>query len=191
MDGGSAKHHSKRDIYTISWGIVAHLNDTTHEVSGAHDKVGQFFNGSHELFAFIESVKFMMSHNIDYKTVAIFTDDASVCHVNLMYVKYNTMDHTQKLTQQLAQICKKFYNAEILEQCFECLKNARFEKIKGHRTIVYNLRADELARVAREVTRGNLTPILSFEEWLNDGFKYYDCDGVMQRWYAAFSDLHA
>lgn len=197
MDGGSARHHQSKECM-LSWGIVALTNDVATELHGCHTRVAPKHSGFHEKIAFVESVKYLMGEGHEPHELTFYTDDSAVCDANRSYVLTGNHHNSSTVVERLKGVCKAFYQAEkdLAEHCLRYLRGSRFVKVKGHARTVYNLRCDALAVHARNWANGNLSPLLSFEEWMHDGFEYYapDPDNPKENkrfyWYAPFSGLN-
>jgi ribonuclease HI len=189
MDGGSQAQPGTRK-YLLSYGVVAHHNDTTVELHGALTDVPSALSGSHEHLAFVETLRHAKALSLDPVEVAFVTDDASVCDVNTFARNFGRVDVEHNTVKRLTNLLVYMNQKEDLYQyMLDCLFHSKFTKVKGHARCVYNLRCDDLAVHARNWAKGDLSPLLTFEEWLHDGHGYYDRDQQFQRWYAPFSDL--
>lgn len=196
MDGGSARHHQSKECL-LSWGMVALTGDQSIERYGCHARVEPKHSGYHEKVAFVESVRFLRESGHKPFELTFYTDDSAVCDVNRSYVLADKLPQSNTISR-LKDVCATFYRGEkdLMYHCLNYLKNSRFVKVKGHDKTVYNLRCDALAVHARNWAIGNLSPLLSFEEWLHDGFTFYAPDrerpgeNKLNYWYAPFSGLH-
>lgn len=217
LDGGSKRQSNSTKRWVLSWGLIVHYQDQTHEIKGALIDILSEFSGQHENLAFLEAIKFAKSNNVAPEAIAFVTDDSAVCEVNKWAREFGKLDPNSKTIQRLKSLLiylkePQGYDDELFAYMRECLQFGKFTKVKGHARTVYNLRCDELAVNARNWALGDLTPLLSFEEWLHDGFEYWvqrevdvevpsqDPNGtptvtqevisVRKFWYAPFSDLH-
>jgi ribonuclease HI len=217
LDGGSKPQPNAMKRWVLSFGLVIHFQDQTHELSGAILDVVSAYSGQHENFAFLEAIKFAHSQQVKPENIAFVTDDSAVCEVNKWAREFGKLDPASKTINRLKELMallakdRGYYDA-MYPYLRDCLQYGKFTKVKGHASTVYNLRCDELAITARNWALGDLTPILPFEEWLHDGFEYWvqrevevekpglNADdppivvmekiGVRKYWYAPFSDLH-
>lgn len=190
MDGGHQTHEHNKRLCMLSWGIVVHHNDTTVELHGCKTHMPEHFKGCHERLAFVEATKHVQSQGVSAENVSFVTDDATVCDYNLAFLRTEKVDKTHVTYERLARLCRELYDQATFDFMLECLTKSRFTKVKGHHKTVYNLRCDDLSSYARRVAKGDLTPMQSFEDWLHDGFHYYDKTQQVQRWYAPFSNMH-
>lgn len=201
MDGGSQVQPGTKK-YLLSYGVVAHFNDTTVELHGALTDVIQSLSGSHEHLAFVEALRHAKAHGLAPQEIAFVTDDASVCDVNTFARNFNRIDLEHNTLKRLKKILEYVMPTDELHQyLLDCLMHSKFTKVKGHARCVYNLRCDALAVHARNWAKGDLSPLLPFEEWLHDGHLYYVAEvddagnktgnNVAKLWYAPFSDLWA
>ena len=201
MDGGSqAVPGTKRFI--LSYGVVAHYDDATAELHGALTEVPSSLSGSHEHLAFVETLRHAKALCLAPVDIAFVTDDASVCDVNNFARNFHRLDLEHNTIKRLVKLLEYMgLHEELHQYMLDCLFHSKFTKVKGHARCVYNLRCDELAVHARNWAKGDLSPLLPFEEWLHDGHLYYvrelDENGnptgnnVAKLWYAPFSDLWA
>jgi ribonuclease HI len=197
MDGGSQVQPGTKK-FILSYGIVAHHNDNTAELHGALTDAPSALSGSHEHLAFVEALRHAHQHSVDPSYLAFVTDDASVCDVNSFARNFHFVDQEHNTVKRLVQLLDHVgVRLELHQYMLECLFHAKFTKVKGHARCVYNLRCDALAVHARNWTKGDLSPLLPFEEWLHDGHIYYDKEvdkngnSVAKRWFAPFSNLQA
>lgn len=216
LDGGSQKQENSRKC-VLSWGLVIHFQDTTVELLGAETDILSEYAGAHEHLAYLEAIKYAKSKGVQPENIAFVTDDSSVCDVNKWAREFGKIDPASKAVARL-----KALHAYLKDQCNfpddlmvyakSCLQYGKYQKVKGHARTIYNLRCDELAITARNWTKGNVTPILPFEEWLHDGHEYWvqrevdvrvagpdpetpptiskEVISVRKFWFAPFSDLH-
>lgn len=200
MDGGSQAIFATKK-FILSYGIVAHYNDTTAELYGALEVPGSL-SGSHEHLAFVEALRHAKALGLAPEEIAFVTDDASVCDVNTFARNFHRIDLEHNTLKRLKKLLEYVMPTDELHQyMLDCLFHSKFTKVKGHARCVYNLRCDELAVHARNWFKGDLSPLLPFEEWLHDGHLYYVAEvdeqgnktgnNVAKLWYAPFSDLWA
>ena len=192
MDGGSQKADGPfKHRFVLSWGLIVHHQDTTVELHGAKDQVHQEYSGSHEHIAFVEALRHAMTHDIAPDELAFVTDDSSVCDVNHWARVFGRLDLTSNTIKRLLNLVKYLgFDSSMDAYMLRCLEWSKFQKVKGHARTVYNLRCDELAVHARNWVKGDLSPLLPFEEWLHDGHIYYDKEQNRKTWFAPFSDQH-
>jgi len=189
MDGGSQKNPHVASRFVLSWGIVAHYNDETFERFGCFADCHPFLQGSHEKLAFVEAVRLALELGVSPGEITFITDDGSVCDANRMFHKFGNLVRSEATVQKITEICNAYFNRDLKEHCCRFLRLARFIKVKGHSRTVYNLRCDHLARHARNWEYGDLSPLLSFEEWLHDGFLHHDKKTMKKTWYVPFSEM--
>jgi ribonuclease HI len=218
LDGGSKQQPNAFKRWVLSWGLVVHFQDQTHELKGAMLDILSEYGGQHENLAFLEAIKFAKFHDVKPENLAFVTDDAAVCEVNKWAREFGKLDAGSKTVQRLKSLLlylkdARQYDQELFDYMLGCLQFGKFTKVKGHARTVYNLRCDALAVNARNWAQGDLTPLLSFEEWLHDGFEYWvqhdvevevpsavegepptfvtEVKSKRKFWFAPFSDLHA
>lgn len=190
MDGGSQKHSHNGRLFLLSWGIVVHHNDETTELHGCKTHMPQNHSGSHERIAFMETVRHLMTLDVTPQEVSFYTDDSSVCDINEIIRRSKRLPQDHTTIQRFKKLADEYYDAETFAACMSYLMHSRFTKVKGHSRTVYNLRCDELSCHARRWALGDLSPLLPFEDWLHDGFLYYDREQQPQRWFPPFSDKY-
>lgn len=215
LDGGSKPQPNAGKLWVLSYGLVIHFQDQTHELKDAVLGVISEYSGQHENWAFLEAIKFAYERDVLPENIAFVTDDSAVCEVNKWAREFGKLDPASKTIQRLKSLFMylregRGFTDEMFTYMRSCLQFGKFTKVKGHARTVYNLRCDELAVNARNFALGDLTPILSFEEWLHDGFEFWvqrevevpgeteddpptfrkEMVSVRKFWYAAFSDLH-
>jgi ribonuclease HI len=190
MDGGSQRNAFMPGSFILSWGLVAHYTDATYERHGCIGDCPPYLQGSHEKLAFIEAVRFALSLGADPDDITFITDDGSVCDANRMFHKHGNLVRSDATVQKITEICNAYFDKTLKEFCLKFLARARFIKVKGHSKTVYNLRCDHLARHARNWELGDLSPLLPFEEWLHDGFLFYDKKLIKKTWFVPFSEMY-
>lgn len=217
LDGGSKRQSNTNKWWVLSWGLIVHFQDQTHEIKGALLDIMPEYSGQHENLAFLEAIKFAKSHDVKPENLSFVTDDSAVCAVNNWAREFGKLDPNSKAIQRLKSLLiylkdQQGYDDDLFAYMRECLQFGNFTKVKGHARTVYNLRCDELAVNARNWALGDITPLLSFEEWLHDGFEYWvqrevdvkvpsqdpndtptftkEVINVRKFWFAPFSDLH-
>lgn len=186
-------------VYHMGWGLVAQYADQHHEVQGC-TTVNKNLDGFHELAAFTEGVLFAHARGIAPQDLAVYTDDQAVGYANFTLHPENYRGgHAQGLRERVSQLCQTLYSSATESLVLEYLQHARIQWVKGHRFLVYQCRADYLARHAARGAKstaqpGRLGP-LGFEDWLSQGFQYYTSGSEEpSTWYPPFVEqapLHA
>lgn len=172
FDGGtsvSQAPQASNRIASISWGIVAHANDTTHEINGLVTRPAPIVSTKyHELVAFVESVLWASHNRYGPNDCSFYTDD-QLLHQSQFFLhdQQSKVSRTQRvsLTTQLRFVVDEFYGSMsgLMNILMLYLSEARIMKVKGHADCVYNCRADYLVRQARQKS----STILPFNSWLS------------------------
>lgn len=167
MDGSAKTRPGPGKKCDLSWGIVALFKDEHVELKGARLDLPRRFCGSHEDLALIEAVRFARSHGYSFESMSFVTDDSAACQAGGYLHPDNFRPHqAQELRARYKEMCDAFYDEATFEEVIECLSASRFTKVKGHAGVIYNMRVDYLARVARDPSQA---PI-EYDDWLNEGF---------------------
>lgn len=188
LDGSVIKlnHHA----VSLGWGFVALANDTHVERHGAV-RTGRELSGHHELLALTEAVLYAHQNGYAPHQVAIYTDDGGLTDgVSALSPENYRTAVWHALQARFELLVKRCYDEGALALVLQYLKGARMHKLKSHRNLVYNHRADYLARTSayslKEDTPREVQP---FEEWLAAGFLRYLNNDETVTWYAPFSQL--
>jgi ribonuclease HI len=190
MDGSGQQTPNAFKRWTLSWGLVAHHNDTTVELHGGTADAPQQFCGFHEMMAFAEAVNYVKRSKVPYCDVSFFTDDEWVVNAAFALHKDNwvSTETVDGIHNRLMMFVNEFYPSVMYDDMVECLRQARFTKVKGHEDTVYNLRVDYLAAHARNLAHGAKEEFLNFEQWLAKGFRYFNLKThEWDVWYAPFA----
>jgi ribonuclease HI len=195
MDGSSVRstNTQKQKDWLLSWGLVVHHDDITTEHHGHVSEVHQRFNGFHEMLAFAEAVKLVKHMKVPFEEVSFITDDEWV--VNAQFVMHPDNwcgERAEQVKNRLMMFVNEFFPSTMYDDMLEALHKARFTKVKGHESTVYNLRVDYLAAHARQLKLGVYDDFLTFEQWLARGFKFFNTKKKLYDvWYAPFASLAA
>ncbi len=181
IDGSETFQNSSRSNIIVSWGIVAHFNDSTTEMFGSVLKTNAAsdYRGKHEKIAFIESYLYAKSHGFKPEEMVFYSDDEFVCYMNQWAQNINYYECFNRGKKALKQAVQRYYPnmPELYREVLSCLMTARFHKVKGHKTCIYNHRVDYLCRVARSEHFKKKTEYKSFEDWfktnLIDAYKSF------------------
>lgn len=180
----------QRRIRGIGWGIVAHHDGETHEISGCRP-VSWGFDGFHEHIAFIEGVMYALARGFSPSDISIYSDHDLLAWSNMYMHKPNGMMHKRFLIkEQLYAVCAQFYNGYTgYRKVKRVMERGQVHHMKGHRLNVDMNRADYLARFGvKKLFEGDfMQEPLKYEKWLAGGFHYYDDDRVQQQWIPPFS----
>ena len=189
MDGSSVANGTSKENWVLSWGMVVHHNDATTEHYGILRGITKQFLGFHEMLAFAEAVHYVKKTGVPFEDVLFITDDEWV--VNAQFVLHpDNWCGTEAVHSRLMMFVNEFYPSTMYDDMVEALKKARFTKVKGHESTVYNLRVDYLASYARKEYHGRHDDFLTFEQWLARGFKYFNLKKrLYDVWYAPFASL--
>ncbi len=182
-DGGSQKLDSNSAV--VSCGLVAIHDDQTIEFH-KHHHVDRRFQGLHELIAFIHAVNYVKDLNPN--RVSFYVDDEDIGYAAFFLHQENFQkQHHDRIISRVLLACQAIgYSDSGLIINF--LKYSRIVKVRGHRTTVYNLRADYLACHSRQEFLNNSQILESFESWLEKGFDGYTKTGELFKWYPPFSE---
>lgn len=182
----NSKPADRKDLI-VSWGIIAHYNDTSVELSGVK-RVPQSVNAYHEVFAFIEAVIYAYSHGFDASQIICYTDDELTGYSNYHIHVGNYSPRRQSLIDRTKFICDQFYTEDVFDMVMKCYHDSHMVKVKGHDKTIYNLRCDYLANYARRSLKPVHVTMKSFESWIDEGFiTYLDCNTVT-KWFAPFAN---
>jgi len=157
----------------IGWGIVAHFNGTTKEISG-FSTANRESMGYHEYCAFIEGMLLGLDYGFRYEDMSFYSDFHPIAYANMAMHDDNAMfTHRDRVLQSFQAACMEFYGMKIFRQVQNCLKHARISYMKGHDRFVEMNRADYLARYAMKTGLGlNVKnfPCRSFNDWIRCGY---------------------
>ena len=186
---GSAGYASGGNVahFELGWGIVAHYDGVTAELSG-NRSVPQFLFGAHERVAFVEGVLFALSHGYTFEEMVFFTDDDVIPYAGMYLHEQNGMGiNRSKVEERFRTLCRKLYSDEVCERVLECMRRSRFHKVRGHRYIVDHNRADYLAKKAmKRGLKGNSEEVLDYQTWLSQGFLFWINTQEARTWFPPF-----
>lgn len=166
MDGGAREAPGPEKNFDLSWGIVALFEDFHVESSGAWMNAPRRFGGAHEEIALAQAVRLAASLGFGAGDIGFFTDDLNACHAGgWLHPENYRPAQAAAVTERYRSLCDHFYDEALFERVMECLRVSRFTKVKGHARVVYNLRADYLAGMAREPG----SRPLPYDDWLHGG----------------------
>lgn len=189
MDGSSVANGTSKEHWVLSWGMVVHHNDSTTEHYGILSGITKQFLGFHEMLAFAEAVRYVRKTGVPFEDVLFITDDEWVVNAQFVLHPDNWCD-TEAIHNRLMMFVNEFFPCTVYDDMVEALKKARFIKVKGHESTVYNLRVDYLASHARKEHHGLHDDFLNFEQWLSRGFKFFNTKKKLYDvWYAPFASL--
>jgi ribonuclease HI len=191
MDGSSVRvtNTRKQKDWLLSWGMIVQHDDETVEQHGHVENVGSMYRGFHEMLAFAEAVRYVKHKKVPFKDVSFFTDDEWVVKAQFVLHPHNYCEsRATEVKARVMQFVNQFFPSTLYDDMLACLREARFTKVKGHEDTVYNLRVDYLAAYARKLKMGMDEEFQHFEQWLANGFKFFNTK--LQRydvWYAPFA----
>lgn len=193
MDGSSVratKTKCQKD-WVLSWGLVVHNGDVTTEHHGHIAEVHSHMHGYHEMLAFAEAVRQVKHMKVPFEEVSFFTDDEWVVNAQFFLHPDNWCGERADLVKnRMMQFVNEFFPSTMYDDMMEALHKARFTKVKGHDSTVYNLRVDYLAAHARQLKMGLAEEFLNFEQWLARGFKCFNTRKQQYDvWHAPFASL--
>lgn len=190
MDGGDQQHREPELGALLSWGVVAHHNDSTDELYGCMVRVSHRLQRAHEQLAFVQAVRYAHSKGVAPNQVSFFTDDSWVCSASENTRRSGALPGPEDNGYRLVRaLCEQYFDDATFGVCNDYIQEARFTKVHGHKTTVYNLRCDDLSKAAQRRARGEQVTVAPFEEWLRAGFTYIDRDQVAHRWFPEFCGI--
>lgn len=141
---GIVKNNNKR---AIGWAFVALHDDNMIECYGI--KTGKEVQDKHEWFAMVESYLYAKSHGYENSEISVYTDcqDFSDCIFSIDLNNYRFVAR-DKWFIRIEKFLNEYYRHINVNSFIEFLQTARIHKVKGHSFLVYNTRADRLARLA-------------------------------------------
>jgi ribonuclease HI len=180
--------HKKR-IRATGWGIVAHFNGQTTEVSkGRQTGKGNSYDGEHEFIAFIEGVKLARSHGFIYEDMRIFTDFHELAHGHVACLPGNYQFKLKThIYNRFRSICKRYYDAKTYRETLQALRRAQVSLQAGHEIYVDTNRADYLAKQAmKSILNKKKTNLVPYHIWVRQGFNVW-VGGRRYNWKIPFS----
>ena len=193
VDGSSGvlKRKGYTKMRAVGWGIVAHFNGTTEEISGCR-QVPWGFDGFHEHIAFIEGVLFARDKGFAWQDISIYSDHDIIPYAQLYMHKENFMTGKRWiLKDQLFAVCCQFYQSYVTyKKLRNVIKKGRVGHMKGHERNIDMNRADYLARFGlKKIFDCNyMQEPLDHTRWLKIGFNYYDDNRTQHTWYPPFAN---
>lgn len=186
IDGSAVKHKGR--TWFLGWSLVIQEQDAHVECAGVRT-VTQASCGLHEVVAFVEAVAFVHGRGMPFEEVALYTDDEKIGYAPFHLHPDNFSGHhaqnLNRLLHRAVQICGM--PVSMVNVCEEFLTKARVHKVKGHSRLVYQERADHLARAAARAMTDTPFESLSFAEWLQKGVMFYTSnEATAQFWHPAF-----
>lgn len=200
LDGGTASvKRPTGSINVISYGIVTSCHGEPVELYGSWISPGKF-KADHEVYAYVEAVKYLRDANVKPSDVTFVSDDHDLFTAfHSLHAENYSPSHADRYLKRLSNLCGEYYDNDTYRDCLRYLHESNFIEVKGHHKCVNNLRCDYLAAHARKLALDKPVKMLSFEQWLNRGFIYYvsptskhpdveydDNGAPFVRWYAAF-----
>lgn len=195
IDGSHVKGKgSNGPAHVLGWGIVALFNDQHVEVQSA-TFINARLNGYHEMIAFVEAAIFANARGYAPHEVTVYTDDETVGYAgSVLHPGNYQITKAEQLHLRLRELTDALYCDKTFSLVMDYLRESRLHKIRGHNCLVYQERADYLARtgawnlVKQEKEQESS---LSFMEWLNQGIAYYTKSSEPPKvWVAPFVKQH-
>lgn len=189
---GSNVFVSKSDVEAIGWAVIACHDDELHERYGAvpHKRRGPL-TGCHEQVAFVEAVKYAHEHGFAFENTTILCDDdiMGYAQTSLHEGNYKSTE-ASAVRARIARVVSQLYPVETVHLVLEAVEKATIHKLKGHSRMVYQERADYLAKhAARTLCELPTEPMLDYDAWLDAGIRFYDHEKAeYQTWKAPFMD---
>lgn len=186
IDGSAVKQ--SRKTWFLGWALVAQEQDHHIECAGVRT-VAADSCGLHEILAFVEAVTFVSGRGIAFEDVALYTDDERIGYAPFHLHPENYCGHpAQALRELLARavsICG--LPPAMADTSERFLRAARIHKVKGHSRLVYQERADHLARAAARSMTDTPYASSTIMEWLQRGVMFYSSKfETAQFWHPAF-----
>ncbi len=188
IDGSSVRAKSGARRWALGWALVVSHGEFEAEVEGA-TQVPQELNGYHEMVAFVEAALYASARGVEPENLVVYTDDENIGYANgYLHPDNYAGARSFALNERLDKLCSKLYCEATRDLVLRYLRGARIHKLKGHSFLVYQERADYLARqCAWRLMEGTPLPSLSFMDWLAKGLPYYTRDSVDPKtWHAPF-----
>lgn len=192
VDGSSSPKTSSNKV-AVGYGCVVYSDKGHSEHRGAY-LTDRSLCGAHELIALMEGILVARDLGYDYHDVSVYTDDDRLPHMpNAMNDGNYALKRMREAVMSLVEeVCLLLYTPAIKDECVKFFREARFTKLKGHSTFVCHNRADYLARntmrnFLADIKGEKPRPILEYDEWLQDGFRYFNASGEELRWFAPFT----
>lgn len=183
----------KSNVEGIGWAVIACHNDQLIETNGGviHSRRGPL-TGWHEQVAFIEGVLYAKNNGFNFKHLTILCDDDLFGYAqSWLHMDNFNQRRAQAVNERLERVAALLYPAtssDVIKLVHHAFKHATIHKLKGHSQMVYQERADYLAKFgARKVCGLEKNLPLSFEDWLIAGIPYFDREEKCSKtWYAPF-----
>lgn len=187
IDGSIIKGTSPKS-FNIGWGIV--INHGEMERYGAMT-VGKENVGSYEIISFIEAVIYAVSRGVQPKDFTVYTDDERIAYAGFYFWKDNyCLGRGEEIRQKLANVLKTCYSLELLPTLENFLVYSRIHKLKGHIGLVYQERANYLAKASAYVGIDESKNVIhGYDDWLSEGFVRYRAGDVVERVYPKFVNM--
>ncbi|MNR71438.1 hypothetical protein D3C71_20540 [compost metagenome] len=191
VDGSSKKFidTTRRAHWVLGWGVCAGHDGIDAEVLGARIGRTKEQSGWHEYVALAEGVLYATAKGFAPHQVVIHTDCDLLANAGFVLHPGNGVGKAaETLTGTFERLCSTFYDGQTLELVLQVLRQARLNKVASHRRVVYNERADFLAKhaVALHATPAEAAP-LSFSGWLAKGLTKWVSPEEQVTWYAPFA----
>ena len=186
VDGSTCRMNDGSKRTAVGWGLVAHFGGERHERTGAVEH--PHMNGSHELLALVEGIRFAHGSGFEPGQVALYTDDIVLGNAGwLLHPGNGKWKKAEALVAQLRFLTRQVFDDGVHETALRYLREARLHWVKGHNFCVDQERADYLARHAAWTALGqHQEPLLPLEQWMEAGLPFYEADHVRRVWYAPF-----
>lgn len=173
--------------HALGWGIVALFNDQQVEVL-AGQLIQPRLNGCHEMISFVEAALFAQARGYAPEAVTVYTDDERIGYAGVTLHPGNyRVASADSLTASIKNLTDAHYCDATFATVMAYLKGARIHKVRGHAGLVYQERADYLARTGAWSVIRQSEEVLSYPDWLQKGISYYTHpDEPQKTWHAPF-----
>lgn len=193
IDGSIIRHvpcFNSPKSYNIGWGIVINQGESERYGGMTVDKSN---SGSYEIISFIEAVIYAISCGVKPEDFVVYTDDQVVAYAGFYFWEGNySLGRGDEIREKFASVLKSCYSLELLPAVEKYLTYSRIHKLKGHIGLVYQERANYLAKASAYVGIDSKKAVIaSYDSWLNEGFIRYRAGEVVERVYPKFVNLES
>lgn len=187
---GSNVFAPNSDLEAIGWAVIACHDDELNERHGAvlHKRRGPL-TGYHEQVAFVEAVKYASENGFAFENTTILCDDQIMGYAQTALHQGNCRaTEAAAVRARIARVVAELYPVGTVHMVLEAVEKATIHKLKGHSRMIYQERADYLAKhAARTVCELPTEPLLDYDAWLDTGIRFYDHEKAeYQTWKAPF-----
>lgn len=190
VDGSSVS--APGNTHAIGWAVIACHDDQLHERHGGlrYDPRGAL-KGAHEHVAFIEAVKYVSEKGFDFKNTTILCDDMLMGYAQSALHRDNFRGtEAAAVRARIAVVVSQLHSPETAQLVLDAIEHSTIHKLKGHSRMVYQERADYLAKEGARAACGiESDPLMGYEAWLQKGIRFFDPEkDSYDLWKAPFVD---